>query len=293
MFPYPNTQEPSLMPYTAEISRRQPGCIFFLVDQSTSMNLPFGGDGGASRAQRLTDAINRLLQELVVRCTKSQDEGVRPYFDVGVFGYGSESFGPVLGGTLEGRALVSIRDVAEHPLRLAKVVEALPDGDGGFVETEIRYPVWFELDALGKTPMCEALRTAREILEPWAQEHAGSFPPLVFNITDGEATDGDPREAANALRELHTDDGNTLLFNVHISSSAEAPLLYPDAIESVPDEFSRQLFEMSSVLPPDFQDKFEAEDYEIGVASRAFVFNAGILEVIRCLDIGTRLKLRR
>ena len=74
------------MSYTAEISRRQPGCLFFLIDQSTSMNLPFGGSDTTSRAQRLTDAINRLLQELVVRCTKSQDEGVREYFDVGVFG---------------------------------------------------------------------------------------------------------------------------------------------------------------------------------------------------------------
>ena len=75
------------MAYTAEINRHRPGCLFFLIDQSTSMNLPFGGDGDASRAEQLTEAINRLLQELVVRCTKSQEEGVRPYFDVGVFGY--------------------------------------------------------------------------------------------------------------------------------------------------------------------------------------------------------------
>lgn len=281
------------MSYTAEISRRKPGCIYFLIDQSTSMNLPFGGTEEASRAERLTGAINRLLQELVVRCTKSQDEGVRPYFDVGVFGYGSESFGPALGGRLEGRDLVSIREVAEHPLRLASAVKAMPNGDGGFIEAEIRFPVWFELDALGKTPMCEALRTARMILEPWTQQHSASFPPLVFNITDGEATDGDPREPAQALRALETEDGNTLLFNVHISSNTDEPVLYPDAIEGLPDDYARQLFEMSSVLPPNFQEKFQDEDFAVGTESRAFVFNAGIFDVIQCLDIGTQLKLRR
>ena len=251
------------------------------------MNLPFGGEDETSRADRLTGAINRLLQELVVRCTKSQDEGVRPYFD------GSESFGPALGGALEGRNLVSIREVAEHPLRLASTTKAMPNGDGSFIEAEIRYPVWFELDALGKTPMCEALRTAHGILEPWTQEHRRSFPPLVFNITDGEATDGDPREPASALRALETEDGNVLLFNVHISSSPDDPVLYPEVTTHLPDDFAQQLFEMSSVLPPSFQDKFQDEAYDVGVASRAFVFNAGIFEVIQCLDIGTQLKLRR
>jgi len=281
------------MPYTAEISRRQPGCIFFLIDQSTSMNLPFGGGDDASRAECLTGAINRLLQELVVRCTKSQDEGVRSYFDVGVFGYGSESFGPVLGGTLAGRALVSIRDVAEHPLRLVSSVQALPGGDGSFVEAEVRFPVWFELDALGKTPMCEALRAARTILEPWTRQHKFSFPPLVFNITDGEATDGDPRVPAQELRQLTTKDGNVLLFNVHISASTDEPVLYPNLPEALPDDFAAQLFEMSSVLPVSFLDKFRDEDYHVETEARAFVFNAGIVEVIRCLDIGTRLKMRR
>ena len=256
------------------------------------MNLSFGGAEEASRAERLTGAINRLLQELVVRCTKSQDEGVRPYFDIGVFGYGSESFGPAFGGVLEGRDLVSIKEVAEHPLRLATSVRTMPNGDGGIVEAEIRYPVWFELDALGKTPMCEALRATRSILEPWTEKHWESFPPLVFNITDGEATDGDPLEPAQALRALQTDDGNTLLFNVHISSSTDEPVLYPDQEEHLPDDFARQLYQMSSVLPPSFQDKFQYEDYDIGVASRAFVFNAGIMEVIQCLDIGTQLKLQ-
>ena len=37
--------------YKAEISRKNPGCLLFLVDQSASMEDPFGGaDGGRSKA---------------------------------------------------------------------------------------------------------------------------------------------------------------------------------------------------------------------------------------------------
>ncbi|HEY8743319.1 MAG TPA: VWA domain-containing protein, partial [Chloroflexota bacterium] len=85
------------MPYVAEISRLHPTCLLFLIDQSGSMEDPFGGDavpdtgGGAgsgpgSKAQSVADALNRLLSTLVIRATKA--EGVRHYFDVGVIGYG-------------------------------------------------------------------------------------------------------------------------------------------------------------------------------------------------------------
>ena len=280
------------MTYSAEISRRQPGCIFFLIDQSTSMNLPMGGPGDESRAEHLTIAINRLLQELVVRCTKSQDEGVREYFDVGVFGYG-ESFGPALGGDLEGRELVSIREVAEHPLRLETMTRTVPDGKGGTTETQVRFPVWFDLDALGKTPMCKALEEAKKMLTPWVEAHQESFPPLVFNITDGEASDGDPLGPAAELRELATEDGNLLLFNVHLSSIEDEPIHYPSSSADLPDEFALQLYEMSSVMPPPIRERFADEGYDVQEQARSFVFNADIGDVVQCLDIGTRLKMRR
>ena len=228
-----------------------------------------------------------------MRCTKSQEEGVRGYFDVGVFGYGSESFGPALEGSLKGRPLVSITEVAEHPLRLEERVRMMNTGDGESVEVKIRVPVWFNLDALGKTPMCEALRHTKEIVEPWMKAHPTSFPPLVFNITDGEATDGDPRIPAAELRNLTTDDGNLLLFNVHLSAATDQSVLYPVQNDNLPDDFAKQLFEMSSVLPEPVRSTFVDEGYEVQPEARAFVFNAGIVDVMQCLDIGTRLKIRR
>ena len=74
------------MPYTAEISRTNPTCFLFLVDQSSSMLEPFGGNQESNKAEGVADAINRLLQNLVLKCAKS--EGIRDYFHVGVIGYG-------------------------------------------------------------------------------------------------------------------------------------------------------------------------------------------------------------
>ena len=76
------------MTYSAEISRQNPSCFLFLIDQSGSMSDPFGAGGSSkSKADAVADAINRLLSNLVIKCAKS--EGIRDYYDVGVLGYGA------------------------------------------------------------------------------------------------------------------------------------------------------------------------------------------------------------
>lgn len=277
------------MPYAAEISRQDPSCILFLIDQSSSMSEPVGGEPGQSKAERLADAINRLLYESTIRCTKSQEEGIRNYYDVGVIGYGAR-VGPSLGGKLAGRGLVPIREVGDNPARVEERQRKVEDGTGGLVEEMVKFPVWFDPVAKNMTPMCQALRQASSILEPWVQAHPASFPPIVINITDGEATDGDPREPAEVLRKLATNDGNLLLFNLHLSSQPGEPILYPGSETVLPDEYACQLFQMSSLLPPHIREAAGSEGYATGPQSRGFVFNADIVAVIKFLDIGTRPK---
>src|SRR6266508_4510824 len=72
--------------YNAEISRQNPACLIFLIDQSGSMEEPIAGGTGEKKKQVVADAINRLLYNTVLRCAK--EDGVRPYFDVGVWSYG-------------------------------------------------------------------------------------------------------------------------------------------------------------------------------------------------------------
>ena len=80
------------MPYTAEIRRNNPTCFLFLVDQSSSMLEPSGGNKERNKAEGVADAINRLLQNLALKCAKS--DGIRDYFHVGVIGYGGNKAAP-------------------------------------------------------------------------------------------------------------------------------------------------------------------------------------------------------
>ena len=274
------------MPYTAEISRSNPSCLFFLIDQSGSMSDPFGaGEPHKRKADGVADAINRLLQNLVIKCAKS--EGIRDYYHIGVIGYGAQ-VGPAFSGALIGREMVPISEIADIPARIEERTRKIDDGAGGLIEQTIRFPVWFDPIAQGGTPMGQALTQAQHIIGGWLNEHPDCFPPIVINITDGEATDGDPSNTAQALKSLASNDGEVLLFNLHLSSHRAAPIEFPDTAESLPDQYARLLFNMSSLLPLHMQTAAQSEGYRVSTNTRGFSFNADLIAVIRFLDIGTR-----
>src|SRR5262249_34161691 len=156
------------MPYVAEISRTNPSCFLFLVDQSGSMIKPFGGEVGKIKAQGVADAINRLLQNLVLKCAKS--EGIRDYFHVGVIGYGMQ-VAPGFGGKRAGRRLVPISEIANSPLRVEQRTRKVDDGAGGLVEQKFKFPLWFEPTGEGKTPMCEALSVAQQTMTEFISKY--------------------------------------------------------------------------------------------------------------------------
>src|SRR5687767_3260153 len=101
----------SQMPYAAEISRANPSCFLFLIDQSASMEDPFGTEGNTkAKADGVADAINRLLQDLCIKCAKS--EGIRDYYHIGIIGYGGD-VGPAFCGALTGQDIVPVSKIAE------------------------------------------------------------------------------------------------------------------------------------------------------------------------------------
>jgi hypothetical protein len=273
------------MSYTAEISRANPSCFLFLIDQSGSMADSFGGEPDKRKADKVADVINRLLQNLVNMCAKS--EGVRNYYDVGVIGYGL-SVGPAFGGSLKGRGLVPISETANSPARIEQRTQKIEDGTGGLVAREVKFPVWFEATANGATPMGEALRYAHQLLQGWVANHPSSYPPTVINITDGEATDGDPTVLAQELTSLSTDDGSVLLFNCHISTFASNAIVFPDTDVGLPDDYAHLLFCMSSVLPDKMREAVHSQKLAKGEQPRGFAFNTDLATLISFLEIGTR-----
>jgi hypothetical protein len=274
------------MPHSAEISRTNPTALIFLLDQSSSMQEPFGGQPEKSKADGVADALNRLLQNLVLKCAKA--DGIRDFFHVGMISYGGR-VGSAFAGPLSGSTLLPVSRIADNPLRLEVRTRKLDDGAGGLIEQKFKFPIWFEARPTGRTPMCEAFRLAKEYLQVFLGEHPNCYPPIVINITDGRPTDGDPQEPARALRNLASKDGNVLLFNAHLSEKQNRPIEFPADESSLPDDFAKLLFRMSSGLPSKFLEAATADGFAVGPRSRGFVFNADLLAVICFLDIGTRV----
>jgi len=273
------------MAYSAEISRGNPTCFVFLLDQSGSMSDQFGGEHPQRKADFVADVVNRTLHDLVIRCTKTEE--IRNYYYISIIGYGG-AVGPAFSGNLAGKSLVPIADVAEMPARLENRTKNVSDGAGGLVETQVRFPVWMDPVSTGGTPMCQAFSLARDILEQWLAEHKCGFPPTVLHITDGESTDGDPTNGGREILSRSTTDGQALLFNCHVSSRHAMKIEYPSDDSHMPDDFARTLFNLSSPLP----EPFRRAASEIGIktedGARGFVFNGDPVSVAQFFVIGTR-----
>jgi hypothetical protein len=275
------------MPYTAQISRTNPACVLLLIDQSESMGEAFAADlDGRTKADVVADAVNRLLQNLVLRSAKA--DGVRDYFHVGVIGYGA-SLRSGLGGKVPYDVLVPISRLGDRPLRVETRNRDVSDGAGGVTQQSVKFPVWFDPQAAGKTPMCEAFAAAALAVKGFVDKHPKAFPPIVLNLTDGKPTDGNPQSTARAIRNMTTADGNVLVFNLLISSDPTLPVYFLADEGLLTDTYSKLLFRMSSVLPPKLWEAARAEGFPVETKAKGVVFNADPTAIVRFLDIGTRV----
>ncbi|MCE5302838.1 MAG: VWA domain-containing protein [Planctomycetaceae bacterium] len=276
------------MSYSAEISRANPMCFLLLVDQSGSMKEPFGlGASGKRKADGVAEAINRLLQTLVARCAKG--EYVLDRYYVGIIGYGGEVRQGFPIEALAGEVLQPISRIAANPLRIEDRMQEEAAGAVGVRQRRIKFPIWFEPKAQGKTPMCSAFRAAQSVLSSFIRQHPTCFPPIVVNITDGAVTDGVFEPEALAIWNLASDDGNALLFNIHLSAKGEQPILFPNNDLNLPDDYARRLFSMSSPLPLPMLRQARLQHAALDDGARGFAFNADLASVVMFLDIGTRV----
>lgn len=273
------------MSYESVISRAQPGCLVLMLDQSASMLESWGADG-FKKAEVLADTVNELLKTAVVRCTSGTT--VRDYFDVAVVGYGNDLVRDVLSNNVEQLLLHPMSRVAEDPVRIEDRIQTIEDAHGQPREVPYRMPIWINASGNGNTPMVAAFEAVEDVVTGWVTDHPDSYPPVVINITDAVATDGDPLDAAAALRALSTSDGSTLLFNIHISASADKVVLFPqDSSPIRSDQYALRLFEMSSVLPASMVRAAGDAGFDVGPGSKAFAHNTDPANLIEILDIGT------
>lgn len=278
--------------YKKSVERANPGCLIFLMDMSYSMTDGIAGSPRA-KADALATAINRFIGDLIIRCEMGDDKP-RYYFDIGVIGYTTDrsnppraQIGTALHAGLGGRDLVSVVDLFDNPLDVED--RQKDDGVGGL--TTIKFPVWYRTPSpehMGGTPMREALEYVHRVASAWCDAHPASFPPVVIHMTDGEATDGDPEPAAEALKRLSTEDGHLLLLNCHLSESQATPVAFPSIEAELSDERAKVLFRMSSELPPKMSAAAEFNRISLKPGARGMVFNADGTQMLTLIQVGTQ-----
>lgn len=260
-----------------------------LIDRSGSMDkkVTFGGRL-TTKAQAVASVANSLIDELINNCQRTQHVG--DYFDLAVIGYGGDKATPLWGSGFR-----RITDVNSMPTTtLAEHIKfCLPDGTTS--ECIIDRRCWIEPTAKGRTPMGDALRTARRIVAAWCKRNPNSFPPLVINITDGEATDATEAqllELADKIKGTATTDGNTLLLNIHIASEYDnvgPTVWFPSEGEPLPDNhYSRMLWQISSVLPTIFDQTIsQLKEQPCRPPYRAMCYNCSASQLLALLNIGS------
>jgi hypothetical protein len=296
-----------------------------MVDQSGSMTEKIvfaGAEMPKSRAVSL--AASSFIDELIHRARR--DDGIRDYYDLAVLGYGEPKIESLISpaGMFTTPSCLAAKRVERTKIMRERL---LPSGRSAIAVTEQN--LWIGQRAQGSTPMCAALESALKLVEKWCRQpkNARSYPPTVINITDGETSDGsadDIRAIAARIRATGTDDGGTILINIHLARAGSmadgldsgvsaissaisstlssvpssaifpAPVLFPTLPDELPDHrYARLLWEISSPLPAnfggvhivDFPDGVPAETDHI--FRRGVAFNTGIAELAAAMNIGS------
>ena len=186
------------------ISSTNPCLLVYLIDQSGSMNDKFG-NASHTKAVEVTNAINDIIYEVGLRCIGSGGE-LKNRFEIGIIGYGKQENTVQSGweGQLSGKWVVSIKNIFEFPLG-----------------QENDKPIWIKPYSVSNTPMTKAFENAKRLCNDWINwgNHRDCHPPIIINITDGEATDAgssfsDLKNQVEQIKSLRTNYGSVNILNI-------------------------------------------------------------------------------
>lgn len=281
------------LPYTAQITRNTPTAFIFLIDQSVSMKKTtrlYGEEMPMSEA--VARIINHQLNQLVLRCIKGTE--TRDYYDIAVIGYGENAYSGWK-GVLEGKDFVTPSELKAHPYK--KIITRKETRTRkGMKVVEVEEVQWIEADATKSwTRVHHAFDKAKKLLEQWMEKYHDKdcYPPTIINITDGEFNGASKEyvlQQANELKSMFTNDGNVILFNIHISANKETCVLCPsDKAEVLSNKLATTLYELSSLLPTRYSSQVAELRQDTAPHERytAMSINADMSALIQLMDIGT------
>ena len=264
------------------ISSTNPCLIIYLLDQSASMKDQFG-NASHSKSVELANAINDTIYEVALRCIGNAGE-LKNRFEIAIIGYGKSENLVQSGweGQLADKWVVSIKNIFEYPLA-----------------QENDKPIWIKPYSVNNTPMTKAFENAKRLCNDWINwgNHRDCHPPIIINITDGEATDAGSnfnslRNQVEQIKHLGTNYGAVNILNIHISTRAGDKLLFPNenqflASQHSNDKSAKLLFELSTPLNENMIRLAKQKGYDIQSNARGYVFNGNATDLTNFLNIGT------
>lgn len=281
------------LPYTAQITRNTPTAFIFMIDQSVSMKKTTQLHGDIMPMyEAVAKIVNHQLNELVLRCIKGSE--TRDYYDIAVIGYGEDAYSGWK-GELEGRDFVKPSELKEHPYSKTTIKKETRTRNGVRI-VEVEEIQWIEANATKSwTRVHHAFDKAKELIDNWMKEHHDKdcYPPTIINITDGEFNGASKEyvlQQANELKSMFTNDGNVILFNIHISADESTSVTCPSSKSEVSSStLATTLYELSSLLPERYSERIAELRGDDLTSDRytAMSINADMSTLIQLMDIGT------
>lgn len=273
--------------YTKQWSSATPGYLIFLVDQSYSMSTEWLDK--KSFAVFTSEVINETINELIA--TNAAGETVKDRVFISIIGYGGDN-------EIKNLRSDYLSKYADSPIRIDKNKKKVSDGEGGYVDMEIEIPIFLEPRANGFTPMAGAFELAKKLITGWIEKKNDNPVPVIINISDGHPEGNSPENTAAEKRNteilaseilnLRTEDGNPLVFNVHIAQSGKEYQFPENKLELDGDKLAEFLFEISSEVPSSYRKA--AKDLKLQSLkdnSKGFISNASPETLIKFINFGS------
>lgn len=283
--------------YSARITSTHPCAFVLLLDHSGSMSESIIDNRGDPKvkASEVAKIVNQFIEEIILTCQRT--DIIKDYFEILILSYGKRDKNKnsivkiAWEGPLSGKTWVTVNELRNSSLRKEIIEVENPKPFGPRILKEERN-VWIESYAEGLTPMRKAFDVCSEYLEEWVSKHPNSFPPMVFNITDGAISDiknySELIDTANRLKSIATTDGNVLLFNLLLVDNTVTRREFPSIADRQlfeENEYESALFDVSSFIPVNLKKELpETRDNPDEI--KALVLG-GLDMVIGFLNIGT------
>lgn len=278
------------MNYSQIISQEHKALFIIAIDQSGSMQSPFHRHTiTAKKCEIASSVASALIDELVMHSQQAHRlNDPCPYCDIAVLGYSQNEVYPLLHPGAVVLPITALnRDATPHYTRAAVYINSQNHPE--FVLESIKE--WVKPRTGGSTPITDTVNIISDIVNEWCSNSANqdSFPPIIFNITDSidesEYT-GSLIERLELLKNIGTNDGRTLVFNICIDANPIEDRFYFPRLEDIPEAHPiYALARSSSTIPERFVPWAKIFNPEATTECRALCYNSAILQLIPLLNI--------